>query len=555
MVADQKFSPSPGPSASILAAAVSPRQIRRPSSGSGLTSGRPTAVNTVITSSPNLSSNPYSALTTTQNYLDRRQTSPKVCTYGTSVSFRPTNPDHKYWCTVCDNHSFKLSDGWKKHEKEHEVKYVCMLKGLFESTKDGRKCSLCGALNQADSHHLAHNILPCIEAANRPSFKRRYDMVAHLKDVHAICDREKGGNIADKWRHKSSKNAWSCGFCVHLSGSLQDHLRHVGTVHFEKGQNIKDWDYSNVIRGLLLQPSINEAWIHLLESLGPSRSSETKWNRTGTESLLHRLQRGLTSKESPQLLAKAAYDSAEFDWGLSDKAIATSATKSSQYTTEGLSAPFEDHPRRSEEVPMEFQSWSSPAHQTSPIPRSLANFDALSTYGIAALGPSPYHGSPILGQGTGWDPSRSDSGDVGSVQPTTPFIDHQSYLNNPTIYPVWTGYNDTPGPDHTHQEKFCPNNDYRSDWPTYPQPNVDVQGLRSTLKRSRNSVSPPVQALPCKNSLHDRQIKKRYRGSPLGNDMEPRGFDDVDQQLPTDCEKDVRTEMGPNGYLKNDLYD
>ena len=159
-------------------------------------------------------------------------------------------------------------------------KYICMLKSLFETTKDGRRCVLCGALNHPDSHHLVQKSTPCVVAGSRPIFKRRYDMVGHLKDAHNISN---GGIVAEKWRCQSSKKAWLCGFRVRLLPCLQERLGPVGTEHFEKGEGIKDWGTSKVIQGLLFQPRIREAWLHLLESHGHFRPSETKWGKLGTE--------------------------------------------------------------------------------------------------------------------------------------------------------------------------------------------------------------------------------------------------------------------------------
>ena len=561
LTANQNFSPSPGSLPSELAAVAIPRQVGQPSSGAGHTSRRPSVVNSVKTSSTNLSSNPYSALKTAPDHLNLRQTCPKVTTGGTPALPKPANPDHKYWCTVCDNHSFKHSDGWKKHEKEHEVKYVCMLKGLFEFTKDGRRCVLCGALNQADSHHLVHNTTPCVKSSNRPSVKRRYDMVGHLKDVHAVYDRTKAGSIADKWRRKSSKNAWSCGFCVHLSPSLQDHLRHIGIEHFEKGQSITQWNYSNIIQGLLLQPAINEAWMRLLESLDPFRPSETRWNKSGTEMLLHKLERRLTGHDTPHSLAKAAYDSAEFDWNWSDIDMTTSTTATDkipdQPSSKALAHPVQNDRFRLEEGSVQCQLWPPAPYQASQIPTSTSDSKAQGTAEFTCSSPSPSCLQSTLHNSPRWEPWTSDTDDRSTTQPTTPFSGQKVCLTDPLVYDAWSSYNITPDPAYGNKELSQYNNSYKNDRLTDISSDINVYDINFALKRPRSSMSPPSQTLPLQNPFNDRPGKKLYRTRPGQDEIKLQSFDSDYQHSERDGngDDDVRNDMGANGYLKDDHYD
>lgn len=518
----QNFSPSPGTFPSKAAVVAFPRQVRQPSSGSGHTSRRPSVVNSVKKGPTNLSSNPYSALRSTPDHLNL---CPKVTT---PALLKPANPDHKYWCTVCDNRSFKHSDGWKKHEKEHEVKYVCMLKGLFEFTKDGRRCVLCGALNQADSHHLVHNTTPCVKATNRPSVKRRYDMVGHLRDVHAIYDRTKAGSIADKWRRKSTKSAWSCGFCVHLSPSLQEHLRHIGIEHFDKGQSITDWNYSNIIQGLLLQPAINEAWMRLLESLDPFRPSETRWNKSGTEMLLHKLERRLTGNDTPQSLAKAAYDSAEFDWSPSEinmTTLTTATDKSTQSNNIGLPHPVQNDTFRSEEGSMQYQTWPPAPYQASQIPTSTPDSKARGTAEPAFSSPSPARLLSTLDYSPKWEPMTPDIDDRSTTQPKTPFNGQQPYSTDPLVYDSWSSYSMTPDPAYGNKELLYYNSNYQTERPSDIQSDINVHAISSALKRPRHSLSPPPQTLLHQKSFNDRPEKKPNRTTYWRNEMGLRSLD------------------------------
>ncbi len=408
-----------------------------------------------------------------------------------------------------------------------------MLKGLFEPTKDGRRCILCGALNQADSHYLKHNTALCPEAADRPSFKRRYDMVAHLKEAHDVPS---GGIIADKWRCKSSKKSWSCGFCIQLFPSLQGRLKHIGTKHFEKGQSINDWDFTKVILGLLLQPGIQEAW----QRLDPFRPPETKWNKLANEDLQNRLEMGLTDKETPQSLARAAYDNAEFDWSATNNNAAASAitmsTVPSQYISKDLLPPFQDHAVASREPPVEYQLSPSPSTQVFQVAENPPTSETQGAHGISGSSSSPADHVPALDHGPTWESLASDTDRVSSTQPTTPPNDmfNPSYPSN---YSPWGGYNYTPDPVPSDQETFPYKSNDLVDWSAGPHSNI-VGTFSSTLKRPRDSVSPTTQARPRQDSLNHRPRKRTYRKSPeeikkasqsLGIDDEQRGtYDDKD---------------------------
>lgn len=526
-------------SGSRIAPATSSPQTRRASFRSDLTSGHLSPVESIKAYSPHLSNNPYSALTAAHNPINPSQNFSTAKLHRKSALVRPPNPDHTYWCTVCDNHSYQHSDGWKKHEKEHEIKYVCMLNGLLETTDDGQKCVLCGALNPADSHRLVHNIGPCLEAADSPSFKRRYEMVVHLKDAHGIPN---GGAIADKWRCGSSKKAWSCGFCIRLFSSIQDRLRHIGADHFGKGQSIRDWDFTKIIQGLLLQPGIQESWQQLLGSLDPFRLLEIKWNKFGSEELLYRLEMGPTGKETPQSLAQAAYDSTstEYDWTLPDKAATAFATP-----------PLQEHAVASGEAPGE---WSSRQHQASQILRSQPTSGTQIACGAAAQSSPPAYLVPPLDYSPVWKPLASDTDRMSSTQPTTPF--NGNFIPaEPSVYTPWSGYNITPDPALGDQETFYYKTDDRATWPAPPPPVINDETIGTTRKRPRISVSPPAQTFPRKTSRRTRPRKRVNREiSGESETVASQGLDiDCGQREAYDDE-DAQSDAGANRCLKNSLY-
>lgn len=115
--------------------------------------------------------------------------------------------ENRFWCTLCTSlHSYKNSDDWKKHEKEHDTKFFCLLRGPVEVVKGGAECCFCGALNPDNDHLETHNVGACV-AAGPPSFKRRYDMISHLEHDHRVSD---GKALAEKWKYTPLKQAWSC---------------------------------------------------------------------------------------------------------------------------------------------------------------------------------------------------------------------------------------------------------------------------------------------------------------------------------------------------------
>ena len=397
-----------------------------------------------------------------------------------------------------------------------------MLDGLFEPTEEGRKCVLCGALDQEDSHSLAHNVAPCVDAVDGPSFKRRYDMVKHLKGNHGITN---GGRIADKWRLKSPKKAWSCGFCIQLFPSLEGRLKHIGTQHFGRGQSIAEWDFTKVIQGLLLQPEIREAWQHLLDLLDPFRRSKISWIKLGSENLRSRLEQGLTVQQTPQALAQAAYDNAKHDWSPAQHdEMAYASTMNAipiQRISKGLSPPFRHHATTSREGSVQYQPCPSPQQQASEISKTPPASEPQSAYGAAVFDSSPAQ-LPALDYSSGWEPMASDTDDKISPQPTTPYNDNNFYPAYPSVYDPWDGYNMTPNMGPIDGTSFHNQNHGRVNWSTSASIDVDTGGSRR--KRPRNSASPPAQTLPRNMTKADKHRKRSCRRGIAERETPPRGL-------------------------------
>ena len=228
-----------------------------------------------------------------------------------SVKSKRTVIGNPYWCTICtEAHSYKNRDDWKKHEKEHETKFVCLRTGPIDATEGEARCVFCGILRPDKEHLEKRNIRSCTSEPNgTKAFKRRYDIIAHMEQIHGALD---GKMLAEKWRCSTTKQAWSCGFCICYFPTFSDRLKHLDEDHFKHGQ-VQGWSLTNVIHGLLLQPGVREAWQKPVESLCLA-SSGFSWTLTGGKDLQEKLELGPTAQRTTKNLAQAAYDSADHDW-------------------------------------------------------------------------------------------------------------------------------------------------------------------------------------------------------------------------------------------------
>ena len=224
----------------------------------------------------------------------------------------------KYCCTLCGyDRPFKNQSDWKKHEREHDTKYICMLKGQRETTPQGVQCAFCGVLNPPDDHLLQHNPQPCLPGPPQSfSTQRRYELVNHLGKIHGINLKPQGEAIAIKWKFTVEKQAWSCGFCGNTFITFNDRLSHIATQHFERGQSIDEWDVTKVIQGLLQQSGMTKAWGEKVASLPDWEVPDIIWERDAIMNLQHDLEVGPNDEMSAVDLAEAAYIACRMNWGL-----------------------------------------------------------------------------------------------------------------------------------------------------------------------------------------------------------------------------------------------
>ncbi len=224
------------------------------------------------------------------------------------------NPGHPYWCTICGfDHpqSYANSNSWKKHEKEHEGIYHCFYNETIETLKEGDVCRLCGLLRPDNVHMRKHNVEACLNAQqDQPKFKRRYRLISHLKDQHACIGSEK---LAEKWWRPHIKQAWSCGFCVALFPSITERLQHIKLQHFDLGQTLHEWNPNNIIKGLLQQPMIKEAWLTRIDDKDEYTRQTLTWPLSDIPDLQRKLEMRVRTFQEAQILALAVWDHVKID--------------------------------------------------------------------------------------------------------------------------------------------------------------------------------------------------------------------------------------------------
>lgn len=135
-------------------------------------------------------------------------------------------------------------------------------------------------------------------------------MVDHLSRDHARHDKAQGRSMAESWRVNSGKQAWSCGFCARSFSDFGDRLKHIDNEHFRRHHDVRDWDRSKVILGLLLQPGVKEAWEELVASEPLHKFSDLIWEDPALTELQLLLEMGPSTGQSAESLAAVAHAAA-----------------------------------------------------------------------------------------------------------------------------------------------------------------------------------------------------------------------------------------------------
>lgn len=184
---------------------------------------------------PSVFSDPRDSVASTDTCYTSFSASSRFSQAPTLASAPPKN----FECTFCDT-SLKSKSYWKSHEEEfHEQarKWKCPdCEQWFNAGKRFR-----------EHHYKRHACENCKQSKENGHGNTRKASPC-VKKVEQIMHR---------------KNAWGCGFCAKLLTSWEERCEHIA-MHFEEGKSKSEWEFTNVILGLLQQPDVSLAWNRLV---------------------------------------------------------------------------------------------------------------------------------------------------------------------------------------------------------------------------------------------------------------------------------------------------
>ena len=199
--------------------------------------------------------------------------------------------------------------------KEHDTVWPCMPHGPLEIGDNGLICVLCGSVNPSESHVADHSIGDCGDTATKlRGVSRRGNLEKHLLRSHAVTENRVRG-LAHSWKTTLKKKYFSCGFCVCIFSTIHDQLNHIDMEHFKKGQQVTEWSATNVIRGLLLSPSVASSFQERLSSDPYTYHRKLHWDANVVEGLQRRLEMAEATAEA---LAFEAYTKLSFNLSRQD---------------------------------------------------------------------------------------------------------------------------------------------------------------------------------------------------------------------------------------------
>ncbi|KAK3388604.1 hypothetical protein B0T20DRAFT_98842 [Sordaria brevicollis] len=231
----------------------------------------------------------YSRYSIRQQSLDSADPTSSITPWSSEKCDERFNTDDsspRYYCTFCDA-IFGCPVQWRDHElKDHD-------------RPEEYQCSIC-----------------------HDSFPERPSLAAHCRVVHGLSSPSTAEHIVKL----ATRGAWGCGFCGAFAQLRPDYLDHIGR-HCEEGMQRVHWQHSSVIRGLLKQPKILEAWNCLVANQERERGTKLHfaWDEhtTGRHADIKvvdahnpsRLQDILeffaTSSSDPHTVAQYAFDMAQ----------------------------------------------------------------------------------------------------------------------------------------------------------------------------------------------------------------------------------------------------
>ena len=222
-------------------------------------------------------------------------------------------------------------------------------------------------------------------------------MVDHLKRVHYVHDLHQGRELADKWKFESGKQAWSCGFCIRPFTSLDARLKHITDEYRDNHQTHESWNVTNVIKGLLLQPGVVDAWESLLATLYGRDRPELIWSKDTIGDLQSMLEKGPSLFQDAVYLAEAACNAAKVDPDILNPSDPASLGDVRQYTATNeyvYSVPAVQLPMRASADTVATQLSTVPTTQASTTV-SYADSQISGTHRFPSNG---FHGDSMLEQ-------------------------------------------------------------------------------------------------------------------------------------------------------------
>ncbi|KAK3348663.1 hypothetical protein B0T25DRAFT_227331 [Lasiosphaeria hispida] len=207
----------------------------------------------------------------------------------------------------------------------------------------------------------------------------------------------------------STRKAWGCGFCASPFFSHDDYLDHVA-IHYDEKNDMTQWQHSAVIKALLHQPGLEDAWKTLVgeqearqetrlrfswDPINPEQSPVVPNSRApaNLQTILEYFEAG---KDDPRSVAETAYHAAQ---------IRTEKDVSGLYVTDGRVWRIQHPANPSQDTAQVASSPVSPvpehvsAYQPQPNARSMndvLSVATLPTSSQATPHPTPLHSSLSL---------------------------------------------------------------------------------------------------------------------------------------------------------------
>ena len=213
---------------------------------------------------------------------------------------------HNHMCYTCKN-KVKGCVDFKRHLREHYVRWYCIPRNAVQDTENGPRCGVCKVPNPDPEHLNQHNAPTRTRCVG--SFSRKLTLIQHLQKYHPKKrdDVNDYSTLAERSRYTGGRKYFACGFCVLGFRSLDMQISHIHDMHYHSSRQPSGYDAKKVILGLLF---MNEYWRDLRAANPSLQDSLFTWNAAIVAKLQLRLE---MSEESAYALYKAAFDQCNYD--------------------------------------------------------------------------------------------------------------------------------------------------------------------------------------------------------------------------------------------------